>query len=91
MKTKKGFELRTVCGERLLLATGEENIDFTDIISLNETAAFLWEQATAAEQFSIEDMIKWLTDEYDVDESLALNDCRQLVKQWMEAGMLEGE
>ena len=74
-----------------MLATGEENIDFTDIISLNETAAFLWEKAAAAEQFSIEDMVKWLTDEYDVDEALALNDCRQLVQQWMEAGILQGE
>lgn len=73
------------------MATGEENIDFTDIISLNETAAFLWEKAAAAELFSIEDMVKWLIDEYDVDEALALNDCRLLVQQWMEAGMLEGE
>ena len=34
MRVKKGFINRNVCGESVLLATGQENIDFTDIISL---------------------------------------------------------
>lgn len=42
MKTKKGFVLRNVCGENIIVAEGKENIDFTKIISMNETAAYLW-------------------------------------------------
>ena len=42
MRKKKGFELRDVCGEHVIMAYGMENIDFSKIISLNETAAFLW-------------------------------------------------
>ena len=34
MKTKKGFVLRNVCGENIIVAEGKENIDFTKIISI---------------------------------------------------------
>ena len=44
MRTKKGFKLREVCGEKILLAEGVENIDFSDIISMNASSAYLWEQ-----------------------------------------------
>lgn len=42
MKAKNGFNLRTVCGENILVAEGEENIDFSNIISMNESSAYLW-------------------------------------------------
>ena len=33
MRTKKGFTLRTVCGENVLMAEGLETIDFGKLIS----------------------------------------------------------
>ena len=42
MKTKKGFNLRQVCGENVIVAEGVENIDFSSIISMNESSAYLW-------------------------------------------------
>ena len=39
MKIKKGFELRDICGEKVIIASGIENIDFNKMISLNESAA----------------------------------------------------
>ena len=91
MKAKKGFITREVCGETVLLATGEENIDFTNIISLNETALFLWEKASQQEAFTVEDMVDWLVSEYEVSREEALSDCQELVSQWAEAGILEGD
>ena len=44
MRIKKGFVLRDVCGEKIVVAEGKENIDFTKIINMNESAAFLWEK-----------------------------------------------
>mgnify|MGYP003462096660 CR=1 FL=1 len=41
MKKKTGFNLRTICGERIIVAEGRENIDFSNIIALNESAAYL--------------------------------------------------
>lgn len=42
MRIKNGFELRNVCGENIVISYGEQNIDFCKVISLNETAAYLW-------------------------------------------------
>lgn len=91
MRVKKGFINRNVCGESVLLATGQENIDFTNIISLNETADFLWKDLAKREAFTINDMVGLLVGEYEVDEAQAQADCRELIQQWTDAGILEGE
>mgnify|MGYP000732656523 CR=1 FL=1 len=49
MRIKDGFELREICGEHVILSHGMDNIDFSKIISLNETAAFLWKEAVGKE------------------------------------------
>ena len=88
MKLKEGFGLRDVCGEKILVAEGMENIDYSRIINLNETAAYLWENLVGKE-FEIEDMVDLLRAEYDVPTDVALNDCNVLAKQWIEAGLAE--
>lgn len=87
MRLKSGFGLRDVCGEKVLMAEGIENIDYSRVIHLNETAAFLW---TSLEQkdFVEEDMVAALTKEYEVPADVALADCRELLKLWQEAGLV---
>ena len=46
MKAKTGFALRKICGEQIMVAEGKENIDYTNVISMNETSAFLWEKVS---------------------------------------------
>ena len=91
MRVKKGFINRNVCGESVLLATGQENIDFTNIISLNETANFLWNELAQREDFTIDDMVELLTGEDEVEADEAKADCQALVQQWTDAGILEGK
>ena len=43
MKAKEGFKIREVCGEKIIVAEGLNNIDFSNIISMNESSAYLWE------------------------------------------------
>lgn len=56
MRIKDGFELREICGEHVILSHGMDNIDFSKIISLNETAAFLWKEAVGKEEISEEEL-----------------------------------
>ena len=42
MRIKKGFVLREMCGENIITAEGIENVRFDKLISLNATAAYLW-------------------------------------------------
>ena len=89
MRAKKGFKLRNICGENIIVAEGKENIDFTNIISMNETSAFLWEQIEQKDNFDAETLTKLLLDNYDVDKETALNDASELIKQWLEAEIIE--
>ena len=89
MKTKKGFELQNVCGEHILVPAGIENVDFSRIISLNPTAASLWEGVEKMESFTIDDMVKILLDEYEVEEEIAREDCGLIVERWNEMGLIE--
>lgn len=88
MKAKKGFELRQVCGENIIVAEGKENIDFSSIISMNESSAFLW-KSILDKDFDKDDLVKLLTSEYEVDEVTASKDVDALVDQWIKAGIIE--
>ena len=89
MKTKNGFHLRKVCGENVIVAEGIENIDFSKIISMNESAAYLWQKVEGMPAFTAEDMAKFLCEEYDVDETTAHADAQTVAQQWLEAGIAE--
>ena len=88
MKQKTGFNLRHICDEYVLVAEGRENIDFSNIISLNETAAFLWEKLEGKD-FDARVMADLLCQEYEVAQEQALADSEQLIKTWLDAGIIE--
>jgi hypothetical protein len=88
MKIKEGFELREMCGENIIVAKGVQNIDFNKIISLNETAAYLW-KAIVGKEFTPESMAELLRMEYEVNEATALADAQELAKAWQDAGLCE--
>lgn len=88
MKIRNGFELRKICGENIIVAHGVENIDFTKVISMNESAADVW-HAVEGKEFTLEDMVQFFLDEYEVDEETARRDCEKLLNDWQEAGFIE--
>lgn len=88
MKKKKGFNLLKVCDEYVIVAEGRENIDFSKVINLNESAAFLWEKASD-DGFTVDDLTNLLTNEYEVAAETARHDAEELVAQWLEAEIIE--
>ena len=85
MKIKKGFVLREVCGEHIVVASGIENIDFNKVVAMNETASCVWQAVVNKESFTIDDMVKAVISEYEIDEETARKDCEALAEQWIEA------
>ena len=88
MKIKEGFTLRTLCGEHIVVGEGLDQINYNKIISLNDSAAYLWEQVSGRE-FTLEDLVKLLTNQYDVSAERALQDVKQMVAAWQEQGLVE--
>lgn len=89
MKLKKDFKLRQICGENIITAEGMQAIDFSKLVSLNETATFLWKEAEKQGEFTTESLAEALCKEYDVSEAQALADCQTIVSQWNQEGLAE--
>ena len=86
MKIKEGFELREICGEKVIIAYGEQNIDFSTVIGINESAAVIW-NAVVGKEFSTDDMAKALCEEYDVDYDKAKADSENVAREWQKLGL----
>lgn len=90
MKKKKGFVLRRIAGEAIIVGESVELIDFSSIVSLNNSAAYVWE-ALGDAPFDEETVARLLTARYEVDAATARNDARELLDGWLEAGIIGNE
>ena len=88
MKIKKGFVLREMCGEHIVTGEGLENINFNKLITLNSSAAFLWQEVVGKE-FTVEEMAQLLIDRYGIDKELAIKDAVNLCNALTDAGVAE--
>ncbi len=88
MRLKKGFVLRDVCNQKIVAAEGLENINFNKLLSLNSSAAFLWEEVEGKD-FTVQDLADALVREYGIDGQLALTDSQRLLDSWRETGVLD--
>ncbi len=89
MKQKKGFVLRDVCGENVIVGEGIETIDFGKLISLNESAAFLWKKAGELGDFTPQQLTDALLEEYEVSKEQASADVQRIVEEWRKVGIVE--
>lgn len=87
MQVRKGFKLNEVCGERFLVPMGEGNIDFSKLISLNDSSYLLW-QRMAKGPFTIDDLTQVLCDEYEIDANTARCDIENIIQQFKAEGVV---
>lgn len=80
--------LRDICGQKVISGEGLEQVNFSKLISLNETAAFLWE-AVGEKEFTAETMADALCEQYEVEREVALKDAEALCAKWKEVGLIE--
>ena len=89
MRIKKGFVLREVCGERVIIGEGLGAINFGKMLALNETAGWLWKQAQAMGDFTVEALADKLCEEYDVDADEARKDVADIIAEWQSVSIIE--
>ena len=88
MKKIDGFVMRRLGQEAMIVAESVDLIDFDRIVSLNSSAAYVWEILPDSD-FTIQDITDLLMDRYDVDEAVARKDAEDLVKVWQNAGIIK--
>ena len=82
MRIKKGFVLREVCGEHVIMGEGLGAVNFGRLLALNESAAWLWKEAQAQGEFTIDSLTKKLCEEYDVTPDEARKDVSEIIDEW---------
>ena len=75
MKIKQGYKVRDIAGENVVIMQGKVGADMTRIITFNESALLLWNELLGKE-FEVEDAVRVLTENYDVDAAVAERDAR---------------
>ncbi len=88
MKIKDGFILRTICGEHVVVGEGLSQVNFNKMLSLNDSAAYLWE-AVEGRAFTLEDLAALLTERYEVSAETAAADAARLAEVWIREGVVE--
>ena len=87
MKIADGFVLKKVADSYVVVPVGENVVDFTSMITINESGEFIWRQLL--EDTDTETVADALCSEYEVDRETALKDVEAFVNILMDKKVLE--
>ena len=87
MKVKKDFILRKVSDSYIVVPVGEAVVDFSGMVNLNESGAFLFEKLQKG--ITEDELVDALLSEYDVEETVARADVKRFISKVKDAGILE--
>ena len=87
MKIKKGFVLRVVGGENVVVPVGEMSKVFHGMINLNDTGAFMWK--FFSEEHTLEEGVAALCAEYEVEPERATADVEKFMEIIRKNGFAE--
>ncbi len=88
MRIIEGFRLRNVMGQATIVGEGVEQIDFNKLITLNDSAAYLW-QSVEGKDFDIATLATLLMEKYGIDVETASKDATTIANKWVEIGVVK--
>ncbi len=81
--------LREICGDKAVVAEGLHVVDFRKMVTMNDTAVWLWEKCSEFGDFTAEQLAEALCDAYEVEPSKAKADVERILATWQEIGLIE--
>ena len=88
MRIVEGFVLRNIMGQDALVGEGINQVNFNKLITMNETAAYLW-QNIGEKNFEISDLVDLLEEKYGIDLERAEMDAEKIAAQWLDVGIMK--
>ena len=86
MRIKEGFVKTEIADKTVVIPVGEITVDFSGIISLNETGAFLWD--LLSKDVTRDALLTALLDEYETSEATAEKDIDAFLQTLREKDIL---
>lgn len=87
MKIIKEFVLRNIAGENVLVPTGAASQELNGMITMTDTARFIWENLEKAQ--SLELLVEAITNTYEVDEETARRDAVGMINALLQHGLVD--
>ena len=87
MSIKSGFAKRKIADSNIVVPVGKATNDFNGMITLNESGSFFWDCLTS--DTSVDEVVKKVTSEYDIDENTARKDIENFVDMLRNNNLLE--
>lgn len=87
MKIGREYKIREIAGEHVVIAQGRFGADMTRVISLNDSAVYLW-NALCDGEFTARDATRLLTERYEVDEATAARDAAAWIARLEKCGVV---
>ena len=85
---KKDFLIETIANEKVLIGNGEQ-INFSRLVILNDTAAFIiTELQNQSQAITVETLAQCLVDQYEVGYDEALADVMELLQELERQGVV---
>ena len=88
MRIRKQYKVREMAGEHVVIMQGELGSNLTKIISLNESALYLW-RAIEGKEFDVVSVANLLAEHYGIDDEVAQRDAARWVDRLAECGLVE--
>lgn len=88
MQLKENLTIRKIGDEYMMVSGSDQGLDYTRVISLNSTAAFLIGEVQQ-KQFTSEDWIELLLEEYEIDRERAEADVQKLIEKLDKEGLID--
>ena len=89
MRIRPEYKLREMAGEHIVVVPAADGAaDLTRIVSLNESACWLWEELRER-TFSEEEPARLLIARYEVEPEVARHDARAWIDRLAACGILE--
>ena len=84
------YKVRKVAGENIVLLQGKTSEDLTRVVAFNDSALLMWNELMGKE-FSLDDAVQVLMDNYEVEESVARADAQKWIDNIRENNLLLAE
>ena len=88
MKLKDNLTIRKIGDEYMMVSESGSSLDYTRVISLNKSAAYLVQEVQHKE-FTREEWVDLLMEKYDVDKARAEADVEKLIDKLAKEDLFE--
>ena len=88
MRIKQGHKARGIAGENVVIMQGQQGVDMTRVVALNDSSLLLWNNLLDVD-FLIDDVKRILLENYDVEETVAATDAQAWIAKLQQAGLVE--